>query len=100
MDALQIGSRREVCWDEALIDTSTGVKVQMHRPEYKGVALELGELWEGNASGGYGCLLQVNGTFRLYYRGLSFPTASITPATPLFGAWPRARTARPLPVRP
>lgn len=74
MDALQIGSRREVCWDEALIDTSTGVKVQMHRPEYKGVALEFGELWEGNASGGYGCLLQVNGTFRLYYRGLSFPT--------------------------
>ena len=74
MDALQIGSRREVCWDELLMDTCEGVRVQMHRPEYKGVALDLGELWEGNGSGGYYCLLQVNGTFRFYYRGLSFPT--------------------------
>lgn len=74
MDALQIGSRREVCWDEQLMDTAEGVKVQMHRPEYKGVALELDELWEGNGSGGYACVLQENGTIRLYYRGLSFPT--------------------------
>ena len=57
MDTLQIGSRREVCWDELLMDTAEGVKVQMHRPRYKGVALELGELWEGNGSGGYGCVL-------------------------------------------
>lgn len=74
MDALQIGSRREVCWDELLMDTAEGVCVQMHRPEYRGVALELGELWEGNGSGGYGTVLQDNGTFRIYYRGLSFPT--------------------------
>lgn len=76
MDALQIGSRREVCWDETLIDTCEGVRVQMHRPQYRGVALKLGELWEGNASGGYGCVLQDNGTIRLYYRGLSFPTVT------------------------
>lgn len=76
MDILQIGSRREVCWDEMLMDTCDGVRVQMHRPEYKGVAMELGELWEGNASGGYGCILQENGTTRLYYRGCSFPTVT------------------------
>lgn len=57
MDALQIGSRREVCWDEYMMDSAEGVKVQMHNPQYKGVALELGELWEGNGSGGYGCVL-------------------------------------------
>lgn len=50
MDTLQIGSRREVCWDELLIDTAEGVSVQMHRPQYKGVAMELGELWEGNGN--------------------------------------------------
>jgi len=76
MDVLQIGSRREVCWDELLIDTAEGVSVQMHRPQYRGVALELGELWEGNGSGGYGCVLQENGTYRLYYRGLSFSTVT------------------------
>jgi len=76
MNALQIGSRREVCWDEYMMDSAEGVRVQMHRPEYKGVALELNELWEGNASGGYACVLNENGIFRLYYRGLSFPTVS------------------------
>ena len=76
MDALLLGSRREVCWDELLMDTAEGVKVQMHRPEYKGVVLEMDELWEGNGSGGYGCVLQENGTFRLYYRGLSFSTVT------------------------
>ena len=50
MDILQIGSRREVCWDELLMGTCDGVRVQMHRPQYKGVAMELGELWEGNGS--------------------------------------------------
>ena len=74
MDTLKIGSRREVCWDEMLMDTAEGISVQMHRPQYKGVAMELGELWEGNGSGGYGCVLQENGTVWLYYRGLSFPT--------------------------
>jgi len=76
MDALLLGSRREVCWDELLIDTAEGVSVQMHKPQYQGVALELGEIWEGNGSGGYGCVLQENGTFRLYYRGLSFSTVT------------------------
>lgn len=74
MDTINIGSRREVCWDEMLIDTADGVEVQMHRPQYKGVALELDELWEGNGSGGYGCVLQENSTIRLYYRGLVFPS--------------------------
>lgn len=76
MDVLQIGSRREVCWDELLMDTTEGVNVQMHRPQYKGVVLECNELWEGNGSGGYACILNENGTIRLYYRGFSFPTVS------------------------
>jgi len=72
MDTLQIGSRREVCWDEALIESAEGVRVQMHQPQYRGVVLEWNELWEGNSSGGYSCILNENGIIRLYYRGNSF----------------------------
>ena len=35
MEAINIGSRREVCWDETLMDTCEGVRVKMHRPEYR-----------------------------------------------------------------
>ena len=30
MSVLNIGTRREVCWDEYLMDTAEGVRVQMH----------------------------------------------------------------------
>ena len=74
MKAIQIGSRREVCWDKFLIDKSEGVGVKMHSPEYKGVALTLDKAWEGNGSGGYGCVRTVDGKIRLYYRGFTFPS--------------------------
>ena len=74
MKAIQIGSRREVCWDEFLIESSEGVGVKMHTPEYKGVALTLNKAWEGNGSGGYGCVRTVDGKIRLYYRGFTFPS--------------------------
>ena len=54
MDVLQIGSRREVCWDEFLMDTAEGVTVQMYRPQYRNVVLECNESWEGNGTGGPG----------------------------------------------
>ena len=66
MDIINIGSRREVCWDEHLIDQIQGVRVQMHRPEYRGVALVCDTSWEGNACG-YFVLLNDRGKFRLYY---------------------------------
>jgi len=36
MQPLHIGSRREVCWDEALMETAQGVAIKMHRPQYRG----------------------------------------------------------------
>lgn len=74
MENIKIGSRREVCWDEWLLDTAEGIRVQMHRPQYRNVVLECNENWEGNASGGYATLLEDGGKIRLYYRGFSFPS--------------------------
>ncbi len=68
MNPIAISTRREVCWDEALIDTAAGISVQMHKPEYRGVALLCDEPWEGNCSG-YFTVIQDNSKIRLYYRG-------------------------------
>jgi len=68
MDALNIGSRREVCWDEALMDTCEGVRIEMHKPEYRNDALVCDKPWEGNVSG-YFVLVPDGEHFRLYYRG-------------------------------
>lgn len=74
MATTKIGSRREVCWDEFLIDTAQGIEIKMHKPEYKGVVLEANKAWEGNGSGGYGCVLSDGDKSRLYYRGFTFPS--------------------------
>lgn len=68
MDALKIGTRREVCWDEALMDRAEGIRVQMHQPEFRNVALECDAPWEGNTCG-YFTLIPDAGQYRLYYRG-------------------------------
>ena len=70
MDIINIGSRREVCWDEFLMDQTEGVRVQMHRPEYRGVVLDCNAPWEGNVCG-YFVLVNDRGLFRLYYRGMN-----------------------------
>ena len=69
MDALQIGSRREVCWDEYLMDTCEGVRVQMHKAEYRGDAMYMDKPWEGNVCT-YFTVLRDGEHFRLYYLGL------------------------------
>ena len=66
METINIGSRREVCWDEHLMDQAQGVRVQMHRPEYRGVALICDAPWEGNSCG-YFVLVNDRGLFRLYF---------------------------------
>ena len=68
MEQIRIGTRREVCWDEYLMDRCDGVRVRMHRPEYRGLALAADRPWEGNVSG-YPSVLEDGGVVRLYYRG-------------------------------
>ncbi|MCI8417403.1 MAG: glycoside hydrolase family 43 protein [Lachnospiraceae bacterium] len=68
MKAVRIGNRREVCWDEFLLEEAKGIQVQMHRPEFRNVALECDAPWEGNVCG-YFTLIPDETQFRLYYRG-------------------------------
>ena len=69
MDALQIGSRREVCWDEYLMDTAENVQVKMHKPEFRGEALHCNKPWEGDVCT-YFTVLRDGEHYRLYYLGL------------------------------
>lgn len=69
MEALNIGSRREVCWDEYLMDSVEGVRVQMHKAEYRGDAMHCDMPWEGNVCTYFTVLKDVR-CYRLYYLGL------------------------------
>jgi len=71
MNALNIASRREVCWDEALIEKSEGVEIQMHKPQYRGDALICDKPWEGNVCC-YFSLVHDGDKLRLYYRGKNY----------------------------
>lgn len=71
MEAVNIGSRREVCWDEYLVDTTEGVRVQMHKPEYRGDAMVCDAPWEGSTCA-YFTVIHEGEYFRLYYRGSNY----------------------------
>ncbi len=68
---IHIGTRREVCWDEVLIDRAEGVEIKMHKPEYRGDAFVCDAAWEGNASC-YFSIVHDEGQLRLYYRGANY----------------------------
>ena len=76
MDTLQIGSRREVCWDTWLMDSAEGVQVRLHKPQFRNEVLQCDAPWEGNGTGTYASLVKVGDTLRLYYRGYSFPSVA------------------------
>ncbi len=67
MEQIRIGTRREVCWDEYLMDRAEGIRVEMHRPEYRGLALTCDKPWEGNVCG-YATVINDDGLVRFYYR--------------------------------
>jgi len=71
MNSLQIGSRREVCWDEALIEKAEGIKIKMHKPQYRGDALTCDKPWEGNVCCYY-TLVHDDDKLRLYYRAKNY----------------------------
>ena len=65
--AIPIGSRRELFWDEFLIDTSrTTASLKMHRPQAREVVMVHDEPWEGD-----GCdfhnILKDGDRYRMYY---------------------------------
>lgn len=67
--AIIIGSRRELFWDESLIDTrETTAQLFLHRPQPREVVLEHDRPWEGDGCD-FHCILKDDGLYRLYYLG-------------------------------
>ena len=59
--------KRYLCWDDALLTERAGVEIVSHAPVKRNVALKTGDEWEG-VHNGYGSLVRVDDTYRLYYR--------------------------------
>lgn len=68
---IDIGSRRELFVDEALISSQQGTTLKPHLPEARDVVLTCDAPWEGNISGYYTFIVD-DGLFRVYYRGAHF----------------------------
>lgn len=65
---INIGSRRELLVDRHLIEQMDGVRLELHRPTSREVALVRNKPWEGNVSG-YTTVFQDGDLYRMYYRG-------------------------------
>ncbi|MEW6749835.1 MAG: hypothetical protein AB1505_02525 [Candidatus Latescibacterota bacterium] len=77
-----IGNRREVFWDEHLIDTArTTATLTLHRPRAEEVVLAHDAPWEGDGCD-YHCILADDGLYRLYYLGYDFHDIGSTPPRP------------------
>ena len=68
-DVADIGDRRELFVDQALIESTENAQLVMHRPHDEGVAVPFDKPWEG-AFCGYATVIKDGDLFRLYYRGL------------------------------
>jgi len=68
-DPIDIGSRRELFVDQALIERLDGrAELRLHHPTPREVAITFEKPWEGNASG-YPTVFQDGDVYRMYYRG-------------------------------
>ncbi|MBP90021.1 MAG: hypothetical protein CMJ64_25490 [Planctomycetaceae bacterium] len=65
-EPINIGSRLELMIDHHLIDTSDGVRLQLHKPVRRNVALVTDAPWEGNACT-YSSVFQDGDRYRLYF---------------------------------
>ena len=66
-EVLSIGNRREVFWDDALVDNQkTTATLKMHNPQPREVVLEHGAPWEGDGCD-YHSIVKDGDLYRLYY---------------------------------
>ncbi len=69
---LDVGSRREMFVDDALIERTTGrAEVQLHQPAPREIALVSDQSWEGNGTN-YVTVFRDGDVYRMYYRGSHF----------------------------
>lgn len=96
MEVLDLGKRREVCWDEALMDRCENVRVEMHKPKFANVALECDAPWEGTVCG-YFTIIRDGLTNRMYYRGAQLmqdEDGGILPSHPTFFCYAESRDGK------
>lgn len=66
---LDIGTRRELLVDAALIERMEGkAALRLHQPVMREIALVTDQPWEGNMCGGYKTYFRDGDRFRLYYQ--------------------------------
>ena len=66
-NAIPIGSRRELFWDEYLIDTEkTTAELKLHKPQPKEVVIHHTEPWEGDCCCS-NIIIPENDLYRMYY---------------------------------
>ena len=67
-DPIDIGSRRELFVDDALIERLEGARRQLHHPVARDIAIVHDAPWEG-AGSGYHTVIRDGDLYRMYYRG-------------------------------
>ena len=68
-EPIDIGARRELLLDHALIDSlQGGAQLKLHHPKPREIAFKFDQPWEGNASG-YPTVFKDGDLYRMYYRG-------------------------------
>lgn len=69
MTPINIGSRREVFWDDVLLEHSrTTAELKVHQPRIEEIVLECGEPWEGDGCNSFS-IFKDGDIYRAYYTG-------------------------------
>lgn len=68
-EIIRIGSRRELFWDEYLLDTrQTTAQLRLHPPQEREIVMDHDSPWEGDGCD-FHCILKDDGLYRMYYLG-------------------------------
>jgi hypothetical protein len=66
---IELGTQRELFVDQYLIETMYNTGLKLHAPRQANTAIVNDKPWEGAFNAGC-CVIQDNGLYRVYYRGL------------------------------
>ncbi|MBM3873617.1 MAG: hypothetical protein FJ382_07750 [Verrucomicrobia bacterium] len=69
---VELGSRLELFFDDYLIDTMSGLRIQLNHPQSAGTAIAFDRPWEGNVSWPTS-VFKDGDIYRMYYLGRSAP---------------------------
>ena len=64
---MDIGSRKQLFVDDAIVESSNGIELAVNRPGKEGAAIVADRLWESGRVGTYSTVLHDGSLFRCYY---------------------------------